>query len=73
MLLSNQTLDLRYKKSVKTVEVLANATELAKALMRSVVGNEIADTINDQPLTDGVYGQLIAAELRKQLSPKTGI
>ena len=73
MPLENQTLSLRYPKSAVTVETLANAVELTKAILRDVVGNEIADSLNNEPLTDAVYNSLIVIELRKSLSPKTGV
>lgn len=73
MSLENQTLPLRHAKSITTVETLANAVELSKAVLREVVGNEIADTINNAPLTDSLYNSLIVIELRKNLTPSTGV
>lgn len=73
MSLDNQTLALRHAKSITTVETLANAVELSKAVLREVVGNEIADTINNAPLTDSLYNSLIVIELRKNLTPSTGV
>ena len=73
MSLENQTLPLRHAKSIATVETLANAVELSKAVLREVVGNEIADTINNAPLTDSLYNSLIVIELRKNLTPSTGV
>lgn len=73
MSLDNQTLDLRYPKSITTAETLANAVEVTKAILREVVGNEVADTINNAPLTDALYNTLIVIELRNKLAPQTGI
>lgn len=64
---------IRHKKSITTVEVLANCVELTKAIMRGVVGNEVADTMNTQPITDAMYSTIIASEIRKNLSSKTGV
>lgn len=73
MSIDNPSLQLQYPKTATTVETLANAVELTKAILREVVGNEISDSINNMPLTDSIYNTLIVTELRKSLSQTTGI
>lgn len=73
MSIENQTLQMQYPKTAITIETLANAVEITKAVLREVVGNEISDSLHNQPLTDDMYNTLIVTEVRKSLSPITGI
>lgn len=61
----------KHEQSAVTLETLATVMELAKAVMREVTGNELADTVNGQALTDNLYNQLIAARIRTNMQLMT--
>ena len=46
---------MQTNQSISTLVTLANANELAATIVLGVVGNDVADTINNSPLTKGNY------------------
>ena len=56
--------DLRIKKSGV---VLANATELAINVIRSVVGNDVSDSLNGNRLTANTIRMMAQARFRRHL------
>jgi hypothetical protein len=55
---------MKSKKSANTTVVLANANELVAGIMRGVVGNDVADSINGSPLTRESIFNLVQAEIQ---------
>lgn len=51
-----------------TIATLANATELVNAVTVEVIGNEVADTINNMPLSRSAIGHLAQASFNKSLN-----
>jgi hypothetical protein len=58
--------------SVSTLTTLANANDLVAAIVMSVVGNDVADTINDSPLTKEVIFAMTQTHIQKDLSTVLG-
>lgn len=73
MTVSTAGVPLQYKNSTLTVTTLGNAVELTKGILRAIVGNELADSLNGEQITDEQFNVLIATEMRNALFPKTGV
>jgi hypothetical protein len=58
--------------SENTVVVLGNANELAVNIIQGVMGNEIADSIGDSPVTRDVIYNMVQTEFQKKLAPTVG-
>lgn len=54
-------------RSSRSLVTLANVNELATRVISSVVGNDIADTINNASLTSGVICTIVQNRLKSQL------
>lgn len=60
-------------KTERTVVVLGNAAELVSNIVKGVMGNEVADTINGSPLTQNMLHNLTQTSLQDALSAYTGV
>ena len=68
----NRDLLLKYKTSTETQATLQNAVELTKEILKKSMGDDLASSLHNQPLNDEQLSSLIAADLRQQLSARTG-
>lgn len=51
----------------KSAVVLANAAQLASAILKSVVGNDIASTLGGSPITNNTLRTLTVSRIKKKL------
>lgn len=58
---------------IKTQVTLANASELALAIVRETLGNETATVVDGVDLTNGVCLSMIQARLQKNLELHLGV
>ena len=63
---------MQINSSVSTITTLANANDLVAAIVLNVVGNDVADTINDSPLTKEVIFTMTQSHIQKDLSKSLG-
>ncbi len=57
--------------SKKTIIAIANATELATAIVHKVMGNEIANTLSGSTLSKSALGNLMALRIQSKFSKYT--
>lgn len=56
------------KQSENTINTLCNAIMLSSAIVQEIAGNEVANTLNGNPITDAVLNDLIASQINKNFS-----
>lgn len=52
----------------KSSVVLANAAQLSTAILKKVVGNDIASTLGGSPITNNTLRTLAVSRIKKRLS-----
>lgn len=57
----------------RTVVTLANAGELVKNISQAILGNEVADTFNGNPLTKDVLYNMAQTQFQAAVSSKLGV
>lgn len=60
------------KASESTIQTLANGGELVQAVVRHVVGNDVADVLNGSPLTRQVLLELAQIEFQSATNKYLG-
>lgn len=63
---------MQTKATEKTILSLANAGELVQNVVRNVVGNEIADTLDGTTLSRGMLYELSQTSFQSHLSKYLG-
>ena len=56
----------------RTVVTLANAGELVKNITQAILGNEVADTFNGNPLTKDILYNMAQTQFQAAVSSKLG-
>lgn len=64
---------MKNKESVRTLVVLANASELVVAISQQVIGNEVADTFNGSPLSRELIHNLAQTTFQGSVSNQLGV
>ena len=54
-------------QSERTVVTVASAIALVSAVIKEIAGNEVADTLEGNFVTDEIYSQLISSEINKNV------
>lgn len=63
---------MQTNQSISTLVTLANANELAATIVLGVVGNDVADTINNSPLTKEIIFEMTQSQIKKTVSESLG-
>ncbi|EKD22585.1 MAG: hypothetical protein ACD_84C00041G0003 [uncultured bacterium] len=63
---------MKNRSSERTIVTLANASELVVALTRSVVGNDVADSLNGSPLSRELIHNLAQTSFQGAASKISG-
>ncbi len=58
--------------SLQTAVTLANAAELAAGIAQEVLGNDVADQVEGNVLTNGVVHDIALAQIQSNLSTFSG-
>jgi len=58
-------------QSKDTVNTVANAVSLATAIVQRLAGNEVANTLDGQPVNRQVLDQLIASRINANIANRT--
>lgn len=61
---------MKYKESQRTLATLACANALANALAMDIIGNEVADTLEGQPITRPIIDNLQQTAIQKAVAPQ---
>lgn len=63
---------MQLRESATTLVTLANASQLTAAIVQGVVGNELADSLGGQPLTQETIYQLTQTKIQSHLASHLG-
>lgn len=64
---------MKNKTTINTVTTLANITALVAAVAEQVLGNEVADTINGNPVTRDVIGDIALNQVQAHHNVNLGV
>ena len=62
--------NILYEKTTKSAIALANAIEIASAVITNIVGNDISSSVNGNTITSQTVKSLIMARINSQLENK---